>query len=96
MAEVYRIMIIALGVPPQPDKDFTFAYYDKSKKFHRLTTTPLNFLRDHTGSFDPSGACSLINDPRRSFDKLVTVDRLQNVWGGQPVPWVSSAIRRFL
>lgn len=91
MAEVYRIMIIALGVPPQPDEKFTFEYYDKDEKFHRLKATPLEFLDKYTGSFDPAGACSLVNDPRRSYDKLVTVDRLQNVWGGQPVLYVNTS-----
>lgn len=91
MAEVYRIMVIALGVPPQPDKPFTFEYYDKQDKFHRLVATPLQFLDKYTGSFDPAGACSLVNDPRRAYSKLVTVDRLQNVWGGQPVLYVNTS-----
>jgi bleomycin hydrolase len=90
MAEVYRMMVIALGVPPKPDAEFNFEYYDKNDKFHSIQTTPLGFLDKYTGSFDPAGACSLVNDPRRGYNKLLTVDRLQNVWGGQPVLYVNT------
>ncbi|UZJ54242.1 hypothetical protein CBS101457_003562 [Exobasidium rhododendri] len=91
MAEVYRMMVIALGVPPKPDESFTFEYLDREDKFHAIKTTPREFLDKYTGSFDPSGACSLVNDPRRSYSKLITVDRLQNVWGGQPVLYVNTS-----
>lgn len=94
MAEVYRMMVIALGVPPKPDDEFTFEYYDNKGKFFSIKTTPRGFLDNYTGSFDPSGACSLVNDPRRSYNKLITVDRLQNVWGGQPVLYVNTSTKQ--
>ena len=34
---------------------------------------------------------SLINDPRNEYDKLYTVDKLGNVWGGLPVRCKSSS-----
>lgn len=52
------------------------------------------FVEKYTGSFDPRGACSLVNDPRRPYNKLITVDRLQNVWGGQPVLYVNTSTKQ--
>ncbi len=33
----------------------------------------------------PAESFSLINDPRNSYKKLYTVNRLGNIWGGRPV-----------
>ena len=38
-----------------------------------------------SGKYPASESFSLINDPRNEYDKLYTVDRLGNVWGGRPV-----------
>ncbi len=32
-----------------------------------------------------SDSFSLINDPRNDYNKLYTVDKLGNIWGGRPV-----------
>lgn len=63
-------------------------------EFHSIKTTPRNFLRDYTGTFDPNKACSLVNDPRFDLDKLYTVDRLGNVIGGQPVLYVNTSVEQ--
>ena len=33
----------------------------------------------------PADSFSLIHDPRNEFNKLYTVDKLGNIWGGRPV-----------
>ena len=38
-----------------------------------------------SGKYPASDSFSLINDPRNEYNKLYTVDRLGNVWGGRPV-----------
>lgn len=60
LGEVYRILTVAIGTPPQ---SFNFSYRDKDKKFHRDEgITPLEFLKKYTKehTFD---YVSLLNDP---------------------------------
>ncbi|KAK4052427.1 bleomycin hydrolase [Microbotryomycetes sp. JL201] len=90
LAEVYRILVITLGRPPQPDEEFTWEYYDKSKKFHSVKTTPKQFVKNYC-LVDVSGGVSLVHDPRNK-PGLYTVDRLGNVWGGKPVLYVNTSI----
>ncbi|KAN0060709.1 bleomycin hydrolase [Thecaphora frezii] len=92
MAEIYRIMAISLGAPPRPDDSFTFNYRDKHGKFHRIEATPKTFLRDYTGAFDHKTRCSLVHDPRHAPERLITIDRLGNVWGGSPVLYVNTTM----
>lgn len=96
MEEVYRILAISLGTPPKPDEEFTWEYYDKDKKYHKLVSTPLKFYKDFvtaSGGGDLSRKISLIHDPRNDFGKLYTVSRLGNVVGGQPVLYVNTEIK---
>lgn len=65
------------------------ASHDKAGKFHRRRFTPLTFLKS-VKTFEPLAACSLVNDPRRGYNKLMSVDRLQNVWGARPVSYVNT------
>lgn len=45
MSEIYRIVSICLGIPPQT---FTWEYYDKSKAYHKVgPLTPLEFYTEH-------------------------------------------------
>lgn len=69
MKEVYRIMAIALGTPPKPDTEFTWEYVNTKGEFRRLTTTSRKFLKS-VKTFNPKEACSLVNDPRRAYDKV--------------------------
>lgn len=60
MAEVYRMLTIAIGTPPQK---FDFIYRDKDKKYHRVNDmTPIKFLQKYA-EFDPNNYISLVNDP---------------------------------
>ncbi|KAI5474493.1 hypothetical protein MNV49_003216 [Pseudohyphozyma bogoriensis] len=93
MEEVYRVLAITLGAPPKPDAPFTWEYYDKAGKYHKVTSTPLDFYKNYAQT-NVSQAISLINDPRNKFDELYTVDRLGNVVGGRPVLYVNCEIQK--
>ncbi|PVU96670.1 hypothetical protein BB559_002290 [Furculomyces boomerangus] len=84
--EVYRILCISLGVPPQT---FDWTFYDKDKAFKQVSgITPLEFYQDHVG-IDLNKTVSLINDPRNPYYELYTVKHLGNVVGGVPVHYVN-------
>lgn len=92
MKQIYNTLCITLGSPPKADVPFDYEYYDKDGKFQRATVTPLEFYSKYTGPFLAKDMFSLINDPRNSYDKLYTVDRLGNVYGGLPVKYVNAPI----
>ncbi|KAM0754251.1 bleomycin hydrolase [Meredithblackwellia eburnea MCA 4105] len=91
MEEIYRILAITLGTPPQPHTPFTWEYYDKTKKYHSITTTPMEFYKTYS-TVDVSRAISLINDPRNEYGQSYTVQHLGNVWEGRPVLYVNTEI----
>ncbi|CDR98912.1 hypothetical protein, partial [Sporisorium scitamineum] len=92
MSEVYRLLVISLGTPPQPDEEFTYNYRNKHGKFTTIRSTPRKFLADYTGTFDHKQRCSLIHDPRHPAGKLITVERLGNVWEGTPISYVNTTV----
>lgn len=97
MQEIIRILTISLGPPPVSNERFTWEFYDKNKKLKTLSTSPLGFadsLHDThglraCGGTDVHALFSLVNDPRNEYNRLLTVDRLGNVWGGRPVTYVN-------
>ncbi|ORY23278.1 peptidase C1B, bleomycin hydrolase [Naematelia encephala] len=94
MTEVYSTIAITLGSPPKPDDKLTWEYYDAENKFHSWTGTPREF-HDQFGKrkgMDPKDSFSLINDPRNEYEKLYTVERLGNVWGGRAVNYVNAPV----
>ena len=87
MAQIYSTLVITCGSPPRPDDTVKWDYYDTDGKYHSWSGTPKEYFaqfckRKH---MDPSDSFSLINDPRNEYEKLYTVERLGNVWGGRPV-----------
>lgn len=92
MAEVYRLLVISLGTPPQPNDEFTYQYRNKHGKFTTVKSTPKKFLAEYTGSFDHKTRCSLIHDPRHPAGRLITVERLGNVWEGTPISYVNTTV----
>ncbi|KAJ9477506.1 Cysteine proteinase 1, mitochondrial [Pseudozyma hubeiensis] len=92
MEEVYRLLVISLGTPPQPDDEFTYNYRNKDGKFVTIRSTPKRFLAEYTGTFDHKTRCSLIHDPRHKPDQLITVQRLGNVWEGTPISYVNTTV----
>ncbi|KAG7837829.1 hypothetical protein KL942_004241 [Ogataea angusta] len=91
IAEVYRLQCIFLGVPPAPDKEFTWDFYDKDGKFQTITTTPKAFVKDVI-EFDTPEYLSLLNDPRNPYNRKIKIDRLNNVVGTDPVTYLNVEI----
>ncbi|RPA97954.1 peptidase C1B, bleomycin hydrolase [Choiromyces venosus 120613-1] len=50
LQEIYGILVLSLGVPPKPDDTFTWNFHDKEGKFRSITTTPLEFYKENTGT----------------------------------------------
>lgn len=97
LQKIHSILVMMLGPPPSPTESFTWTYYDASGQFHSLSTTPVEFSAS-LSSRDAIIACkgtnvrelfSLVNDPRNSYERLLTVDRLGNVVGGRPTTYVN-------
>jgi bleomycin hydrolase len=97
LREIHLILTLMLGPPPSPTKEFTWEYYDSSKKFHSVTMTPLDFsgqlsdaksVRACKGT-DVHKLFSLVNDPRNDYMTHLSVDRLGNVWHGRPITYVN-------
>ena len=73
MSEVYRILSIALGVPPKPKEKFTFEYYDTDGKYHSYTGTPIDFYKDYRSQTFSVSARSLVQDPRCGLLRVAVV-----------------------
>ncbi|KAG0143619.1 hypothetical protein CROQUDRAFT_660951 [Cronartium quercuum f. sp. fusiforme G11] len=91
MGQIFHCLAIALGTPPNPTETFRWDYVDKTGKAHTLVSTPLDFYHKHTAGFKASEYISLINDPRNTYEKAFTVERLGNVWGGRPIKYVNTS-----
>ncbi|KAM4700807.1 bleomycin hydrolase [Discoglossus pictus] len=82
--EVYRVVSICLGSPP--DK-FTWEFRDKEKTFHKIgPITPQEFYREHVKPiFNVEDKVCLVNDPRpqNTFGKVYTVEFLGNMLEGR-------------
>ncbi|KZT10972.1 peptidase C1B bleomycin hydrolase [Laetiporus sulphureus 93-53] len=93
MKEVYTIMTATLGVPPKLGERFVWDYYDKDGKAGHWEGTPLEFYKTFASDkYAPADSFSLIHDPRNEFEKLYSVEKLGNVWGGRDVLYVNTEI----
>lgn len=87
--EILRLMTLFMDLPPvKPNEKFTWSYQDKDKKIHTLQVTPLEFAQKYA-KLDASKPVSLINDPRHPYGKLIKIDRLGNVIGGDDVVYLN-------
>lgn len=86
--EIYNIIALSLGTPPKPNDPFTWEFIDKNGKYQHFETSPADFYKSHV-KYDVSKRFSLLNDPRNEYNKLYTVDRLNNVYGGKPIEYVN-------
>ena len=98
--EIHGILTLMLGPPPTPNEEFKWTYYDSDGKYLTLKTTPLDFANELSSS-NTIRACggtnvhrllSLVNDPRNEYSRLLTVDRLGNVFGASAVTYVNTDI----
>lgn len=88
LAEVYRMLSIHLGEPPQ---EFEWQWRNKNGDFHREgTMTPHTFMEKFVGKAVQVQVC-LIHCPQDSkkFDTLYTVQFLGNVVEGQIVRYLN-------
>lgn len=86
--EIYKIIALFLGSPVGPDEKFTWEYKDKNGKFYSVETTAKEFYKKYAG-YNVTQRFSLLNDPRNEYNKLYTVDRLNNVYNGRPIEYVN-------
>ncbi|GAB0087852.1 Bleomycin hydrolase [Sergentomyia squamirostris] len=86
MKEIYNIVGICLGIPPET---FTWEYYDKSKVYQKIgPITAKDFYEQHVKSaYNMDDKVCLVTDPRPTnpYGQAYTVDCLGNVVGGRPV-----------
>jgi len=95
MAEIWKAMTAAMGVPPRPDERFTWDYKDKDGRVKSWEGTPREFYKAFSSKqYPPLQAFSLINDPRNDYGKLYTVEALGNVWGMRGVEYVNTESKR--
>lgn len=91
MKDVYRILVISLGVPPTK---FDWQYRDKDEEFHRVgEMTPLEFMKRYT-KLDLTEYVCLVDDPRTQHPKNapLTVAHLGNVVGGAPILYLNADV----
>ena len=97
LQEIHLILTLMLGPPPNPRKQFVWEYYDSKDHFRTMNITPTDFaglLRSPDTVRAMSGTnvmelFSLVNDPRNSYNRLLSVSRLGNVHGGRGVTYVN-------
>ncbi|KAF2830888.1 bleomycin hydrolase [Ophiobolus disseminans] len=97
LKEVHLILTLMLGPPPPPNTAFTWEYYDKDNNLCTLRTRPTAFAKELSDNrtvralsgTDVHQLFSLVNDPRNPYNRLLSVKRLGNVYGGRPVTYVN-------
>ena len=95
--EVHLMLTLMLGPPPNPEKEFTWDFYDKNDEFLSLKSTPLKFAAELSSKVsvqansgtDINKLFSLVNDPRNSYGQLLSVSRLGNIIGMRGVRYVN-------
>tara|TARA_B100001113_G_C21095556_1_gene616416 strand:- start:1048 stop:1752 length:705 start_codon:yes stop_codon:yes gene_type:complete len=89
MEDVWRVLCIHLGTPPET---FDWQWRDKDKKFHREgEMTPQDFVKKFVKE-DVEDFICLVHDPRNPTMQTYTVDWLQNVVDGPPVLYLNIGI----
>ncbi|MEE6468576.1 hypothetical protein FKM82_008320 [Ascaphus truei] len=91
--EVFRVVSICLGSPPDT---LTWEFRDKEKTFHKIgPLTPQEFYKEHVKPiFNVEDKICLVNDPRpqNKFDKLYTVQFLENMVEGRKTIYINQPI----
>ncbi|KQB84012.1 aminopeptidase C [Corynebacterium lowii] len=87
LRDVYRILTIHLGVPPE---SFVWQYRDKEGEFHREgELTPKEFASIYLPPDLGEYVC-VVNDPRHPYRARYTVDYLGNVVGAGAVTYLNA------
>ncbi|XP_023322851.1 bleomycin hydrolase-like [Eurytemora carolleeae] len=97
MKEVYRIVGICLGIPPQT---FTWEYVDKTKQVQKLgPISSVDFYNNHVKPlFNVDDKVCLVSDPRPSnpYGRSYSVDCLGNMVYGEPVVYNNQPIETLI
>ena len=79
LSEIYRILTLSLGQPPE---EFTWQYEDKDGNLSKLHIfTPVEFYHEAVG-LDLSEFVMFMNDPSRAYNKLYEIEYDRNMAEG--------------
>ncbi|MCF0175722.1 MAG: C1 family peptidase [Bacteroidales bacterium] len=80
LAEIYRVLCLCLGVPPQ---EFTWTRCDKDGKIVAMEKhTPISFRDKYAANELFDGYVMLMNDPSREYGKIYDIDYDRHVYEG--------------
>lgn len=83
LSEVYRIVAITIGVPPEK---FDLEYRGDDKKYHLTKDiTPRQFVAQYLKDFPFDDYVVLLNTPNYDYGKIYHQGLYDNVEGGQPI-----------
>ncbi len=86
LSEIYRILVLNLGEPPQ---EFTWQYKDKDGKIRKQKKyTPLEFYREAVG-INVDDYVMLMNDPTRPYFKLYNIEFDRNLVEGEDWKYIN-------
>lgn len=91
LTEIYRILVVHLGEPPQK---FNWCFRDKKKKHYAFRNlTPQEFLKKHVPC-DYENKVSIIHAPTKDkpYGKTFTVNFLGNIVGGKDLCYLNLPI----
>lgn len=89
LGEIYRMLSIALGTPPDT---FTWRFKDKDDKISELKTyTPLSFYKEMLG-IDMQEYIMFMNDPTREFNKVYEIEYDRNMADGKNWKYINVSI----
>jgi bleomycin hydrolase len=87
LAEVYRMLVLALGEPPV---EFRWRFEDKDAKLSELRSyTPQSFFKEWTGGVDLDQYALLASNPGQEYEKLFRIARCRNVQGCTETQYVN-------
>ncbi|KAI5480942.1 bleomycin hydrolase [Pseudohyphozyma bogoriensis] len=87
LKEVYKIMAICVGSPPQP---FVWEFEDKNKKYRKLVMTPVELAQSLGHGLEQTMV--LANDPRNQYNVSYSFQGGGEVIGGRMIKYVNVPI----
>lgn len=92
LAEVYRVLSLCLGTPPQ---QFEWTMYNsKDEKICTKTWTPVEFYNEMVGKDLNNGYVMLMNDPAREYGKVYEIEYDRHLYDGQNWKYVNLPIEQ--
>ena len=92
LAEIYRILVECLGVPPT---EFEWTRYDKSgKAVSTKKYTPKSFYEEYIGDDLENNYIMVMNDPSREYGKVYEIEYDRHVYDGENWLYINLPIER--